>query len=55
MNYGQTIPGIREGLGRGGAFRYLFVLEMLDGVELLKGSKVFHENDQKQLKNGFVT
>jgi hypothetical protein len=31
-------------------FRYLFVLEMLDGVELLKGSKVFHENDQKAIK-----
>jgi hypothetical protein len=26
---------------------------MLDGVELLKGSKVFHENDQKAIKEWF--
>jgi hypothetical protein len=52
MNYGQTIPGIREGLGRGEVFRYLFVLEMLDGVELLKGQKYFMKMTKKQLKNG---
>jgi hypothetical protein len=56
MNYGQTIPGIREGLGRGeGVLDTYSFLEMLDGVELLKGSKVFHENDQKAIKEWFVT
>ena len=56
MNYGQTIPGIREGLGRGeGVLDTYSFLEMLDAVELLKGSKAFHENDQKAIKEWFVT
>ena len=56
MNYGQTIPGIREGLGRGeGVLDTYSFLEMLDAVELLKGSKAFRENDQKAIKEWFVT
>ena len=54
MNYGQTIPGIRNGLGRGEGVldTYTFV-EMLDGVELLKKSKSYTAEDQKLIKEWF--
>ncbi|WP_366187371.1 alginate lyase family protein [Flavobacterium ovatum] len=56
MNYGQTIPGIRNGLGRGEGVldTYTFV-EMLDGVELLKKSKSFTATDQNAIKEWFTT
>lgn len=55
MNYGQTIPGIRNGLGRGEGVldTYTFV-EMLDGVELLKKSKSFTAADQKAVTEWFT-
>jgi hypothetical protein len=55
MNYGQTIPGLRNGLGRGEGLldTYSFV-EMLDGVELLKKSKSFTAEDQKAIKDWFT-
>jgi hypothetical protein len=55
MNYGQTIPGIRNGLGRGEGIldTYSFV-EMLDGVELLKKSQSFTTDDQQAIKEWFV-
>ncbi|CAN5739051.1 alginate lyase family protein [soil metagenome] len=55
MNYGQTIPGIRNGLGRGEGIldSYSFV-EMLDGVELLKKSKTFTTTDQQAIKEWFT-
>ncbi|AWG21941.1 hypothetical protein FFWV33_10595 [Flavobacterium faecale] len=55
MNYGQTIPGIRNGLGRGeGVLDTYSFLEMLDGVELLKKSKSFLINDQEAVKQWFT-
>lgn len=54
MNFGQTIPGKRNGLGRGEGLldTYSFV-EMLDGVELLKASKAFTVSDQEAIKAWF--
>lgn len=56
MNFGQTIPGKREGKGRGEGIldTYSFV-EMLDGVEVLKKSKAFSVSDQEAIKEWFVT
>ncbi len=55
MNYGQTIPGRGNGAGRGeGVLDTYSFVEMLDGVELLKGSKKFTINDQNTLKNWFT-
>ena len=54
MNYGQTIPGIRNGLGRGvGVLDSYSFVEMLDGVELLKKSKFFPASDQAIIKEWF--
>ena len=55
MNYGQTIPGIKGGLGRGVGIidTYSFV-EMLDGLELLKKSKAFTRADQQTIKEWFT-
>lgn len=54
MNYGQTIPGIRNGLGRGeGVLDTYSFVEMLDGVELLKKSKSFTVADQDAIKKWF--
>ncbi len=56
MNYGQTIPGIRNGLGRGeGVLDTYSFVEMLDGVELLKKSKSFTVEDQKAIKEWFTS
>lgn len=56
MNYGQTIPGKNNGLGRGeGVLDTYSFVEMLDGVELLKKSKTFTVEDQKALKSWFTT
>ena len=56
MNYGQTIPGRNKGLGRGEGIidTYSFV-DMLDGIELLKSSTKFTQNDQLALKNWFTS
>lgn len=56
MNFGQTIPGRNNGLGRGEGLldTYSFV-EMLDGVELLKASKSFSVGDQEAIKSWFTT
>jgi hypothetical protein len=54
MNYGQTVPGIRNGLGRGvGVLDSNSFVEMLDGVELLKKSKFFTASDQTAIKEWF--
>lgn len=55
MNFGQTIPGIRNGLGRGeGILDTYSFIEMLDGVELLKKSNSFTASDQQALKKWFT-
>ena len=55
MNYGQTVPGIRNGLGRGvGIIDTYTFIEMLDGVELLKKSKSFTLADQQVIKEWFI-
>jgi hypothetical protein len=55
MNYGQTIPGKRNGLGRGeGLIDTYSFLEMLDGVELLKQFKAFSITDQEGIKAWFT-
>ncbi len=55
LNYGQTIPGHNNGLGRGEGIidTYNFV-EMLDGVELLRTSKNFPKKVNAGLKEWFV-
>lgn len=55
LNYGQTVPGHNNGLGRGFGIidTYSFV-QMLDGVELLKASKNFSENDREELQKWFA-
>ena len=55
MNYGQTVPGMRNGMGRGEGIldTYSFV-EMLDGVELLSKSKSFLVTDQQAIKEWFT-
>lgn len=54
LNYGQTVPGHNNGLGRGFGIidTYSFV-EMLEGVELLKSSKKFTKKDQQGLHDWF--
>jgi len=56
MNFGQTIPGRNNGKGRGEGIidTYSFV-EMLDGIELLKSSSKFTNNDRKALTDWFST
>lgn len=55
MNFGQTIPGKTNGLGRGEGLidTYSFV-DMLDGVELLKKSPQFTSQDRKALETWFA-
>ena len=56
MNYGQTIPGINKGLGRGeGILDTYSFFEMLDAVEILKKSKVFTIEDQLVIEDWFKT
>jgi len=56
MNYGQTIPGRNKGLGRGeGIIDTYSFIDMLDGIELLKKSSRFTQQDQLALKNWFVS
>ena len=54
LNFGQTIYGYFDGKGRGAGMieTYRFV-ELLDGVELLKNSPSFTENDLTELKKWF--
>ncbi len=54
LNYGQTVPGHNNGMGRGFGIidTYSFV-EMLEGVELLKTSKKFTKKDQQGLHDWF--
>lgn len=55
MNYGQTVPGIRNGLGRGeGILDTYSFLEMLDAVELLKTANSFSTEDQTSIKKWFT-
>lgn len=55
MNFGQTIPGRRNGEGRGeGVLDTYSFVEMLDGVELLKTSKLFTSADQVAIKEWFT-
>lgn len=55
LNYGQTVPGHNNGMGRGFGIidTYSFV-EMLEGVELLKSSKRFTKKDQQGLQEWFT-
>ncbi len=54
MNYGQTIPGVRNGLGRGeGILDTYSFFEMLDAVEILKESKAFETQDQMAIQDWF--
>ena len=56
MNFGQTIPGINEGKGRGeGVLDSYSFVEMLDAVELLKSSKKFTQKDKAALNEWFTT
>lgn len=56
MNYGQTIPGVRNGLGRGeGILDTYSFFEMLDAVEILKESKAFETQDQMAIQDWFRT
>jgi len=56
MNYGQTIPGRRDGEGRGeGVLDSYSFVEMLDGVELLRSSKLFTQADQLTIKVWFTS
>ncbi|MDD4971479.1 MAG: alginate lyase family protein [Paludibacter sp.] len=56
MNYGQTIPGRNNGLGRGeGIIDTYSFIDMLDGIELLKSSSKFTKEDQQGLKNWFAS
>jgi len=56
MNFGQTIPGKRNGAGRGeGVLDTYSFVEMLDGVEVLKKSKAFSLSDQEAIKAWFTT
>ena len=56
MNYGQTIPGINNGLGRGeGILDTYSFFEMLDAVEILKKSKAFTIEDQLAIEDWFKT
>jgi len=55
LNYGQTIPGHNNGMGRGTGLidTYSFVA-MLDAVELLKGSKAMNSKLENGLKEWFT-
>ena len=56
MNYGQTIPGVRNGLGRGeGILDTYSFFEMLDAIEILKKSKAFSTQDQIAIEDWFKT
>lgn len=55
LNYGQTVPGHNNGMGRGyGVIDTYSFIEMLEGVELLKASKRFTKKDQEGLHDWFV-
>lgn len=54
-NYGQTVPGHNNGMGRGfGIIDTYSFIEMLEGVELLKSSKKFTKKDQQGLQEWFT-
>lgn len=55
LNYGQTIPGRNNGMGRGSGLidTYVFVT-MLDAVELLDGSKALNSKTKAGLKDWFT-
>ena len=54
MNFGQTIQGYFDGKGRGaGMIETYKLVEMLDGVELLKKSTRFTASDQEGLQHWF--
>ena len=54
MNFGQTIQGYFDGKGRGaGMIETYKLVEMLDGVELLKKSTKFTASDKEGLQHWF--
>ena len=54
MNFGQTIQGYFDGKGRGaGMIETYKLVEMLDGVELLRKSPKFSKTDQENLSKWF--
>jgi Alginate lyase len=52
LNYGQAIPGITEGRGIGLIDTHS-VIAMIDGMQLLKGSKSFPAEDFKGIQDWF--
>lgn len=55
MNFGQTIPGKLDGKGRGeGVLDTYSFVEMLDGVELLKGSRSYSKKVDAGLQDWFT-
>ena len=55
LNFGQTIYGYFGGKGRGaGMIETYKLVEMLDGVELLRKSPKFTKTDQENLANWFA-
>jgi len=55
LNYGQTVPGHNNGMGRGfGVIDTYSFVEMIEGVELLKASKRYTKKDQQGLHDWFV-
>jgi len=55
LNYGQTVPGHNNGMGRGfGVIDTYSFIEMLEGVELLKSSRKFTKKDQQGIQEWFV-
>lgn len=54
LNFGQTIQGYFDGKGRGaGLIETYKLVEMLDGVELLRNSPTFSQTDQENLSKWF--
>lgn len=54
LNYGQTVPGHNNGMGRGfGIIDTYSFIEMLEGVELLRSSKNWKKNDEQGLVEWF--
>lgn len=55
LNYGQTIPGHRKGLGRGtGMIDIYCFVEMLDALTLMDGSKAMTPAIRKGMKEWFT-
>ncbi|MCD7899029.1 MAG: alginate lyase family protein [Bacteroides sp.] len=55
LNFGQTIPGINNGMGRGvGIIDTYSYVKMLEGVELMHSSKALSKGIKEELKSWFA-